>query len=275
MLLEERKGRATNFAWKNRAWHRMYHQPMYNGSIKTAECGMVVSKEGKQYAERVGKAKAGRFRFVPNGVDEKFFAPREYPDKPSRGLLYVGSWIDRKGVFYLAEAFQLLVKSVSGVRLTVAGCFAPENVVKSFFAPEARDRVSVIPFVTRAEMPNLYAEHDVFVFPSLVEGMPLTLLEAMAAAMPVVTTNVCGMADGVEDGVNGVLVSPADAKSLAEAIEKLCASAELRKQLGAQAQDTMRRYTWDRVVDGVESVLLAASNAKAVSVSDARSPGAR
>jgi glycosyltransferase involved in cell wall biosynthesis len=275
MLLEERKGRATNFAWKNRAWHRLYHQPMYNGSIKTAECGMVVSEEGKRYAERIGKAKPGRFRFVPNGVDEKFFTPREYADGPSRRLLYVGSWIDRKGVFYLAEAFQLLVKSVSGVRLTVAGCFASENVVKSFFAPEVRDQVSVIPFVGRAEMPGLYAQHDIFVFPSLVEGMPLTLLEAMAAAMPVVTTNVCGMADVVEDGANGILVSPADAKSLAVAIEKLCGSAELRKQLGRQAQETMRQYTWDRVVEGVESVLLAASDHEATSVSGAHSTGPR
>ena len=268
MRLEDRKGRATNFGWKNRAWHRFYHQTMYDASIKTAEFGMVVNEEGRQLAERIGKSKPGRFQFVPNGVDEMFFAPHEYADKPVTRLLYVGTWLDRKGVFYLAEAFQRVAKSIPGARLTVAGSLASEDFVVPFFAPEVRDRVSVIPFVARTEMPALYAMGDIFVLPSLVEGMPLTLLEAMAAGMPVVTTNICGMADVAEDGVNGLLVPPADAERLAEAIKILCNSRELRKQLGEHAQETMRRYTWDRVVTRLEAVLLAASNNRAPCRSD-------
>ena len=78
-------------------------------------------------------------------------------------------------------------------------------------------------------MPAVYGSHDIFVFPSLVEGMPLTLLEAMATGMPVITTNTCGMADVVEDDVNGLLVPAADAEKLAEGIERLCQSTDLRK----------------------------------------------
>jgi glycosyltransferase involved in cell wall biosynthesis len=275
MRKEDRKGRASNFGWKNRAWHRVYHQAMYNYSIETADSGAVANREGQIGAERKRARESGRISFVPNGTEERFFTTREYADKPLLGLLYVGTWLDRKGVFYLAEAFRLLAKRVPGARLTIAGCLASEDAVKTFFAPEVRDRVSVIPFVARTEMPNLYAKSDIFVFPSLVEGMPLTLLEAMATAMPVVTTNVCGMADVVEDGVNGVLVPPADAESLAKAIEKLCNSAELRKRIGRQAQETMRRYTWDHVVEGLEAVLLAASNDGAASLSNACNPGER
>lgn len=256
---EDRKGRASNFGWKNRAWHRVYHQTMYNYSIETADLGVVANREGQIAAERKRGRKSGRISFVPNGTEERFFIPREFPDRADLRLLYVGTWLDRKGMFYLAEGFRLLVKRVPTVSLTIAGCLESESTIQMSFAPEVRDRVSVIPFVTRAEMPGLYAKHDIFVFPSLVEGMPLTLLEAMATAMPVVTTNVCGMADVVEDGVNGLLIPPADAESLAAVVERLCNSAELRKQLGSTAQETMKQYTWERVVSGLEEALRTAS----------------
>jgi len=259
MREENRKGRASNFGWKNRAWHRVYHQTMYNYSIETADSGAVANREGQIGAERKRSPGSARISFVPNGTEERFFTAREYPEKSSLRLLYVGTWLDRKGVFYLAEGFRLLLNRVPGVFLTIAGCIASEEAVKALFAPEVRDRVSAIPFVARAEMPGLYAKNDIFVFPSLVEGMPLTLLEAMATAMPVVTTNVCGMADVVENGVNGVLIPPADANALAEAIERLCNSAELRKRLGRQAQETMRQYTWEQAAQKLEGVLVLAA----------------
>ena len=259
MREEDRKGRASNFGWKNRAWHRVYHQTMYNYSIETADLGVVANREGQIAAERKRGRKLGRTSFVPNGTEERFLIPREFPDRADLGLLYVGTWLDRKGVFYLAEGFRLLVKRVPAVSLTIAGSMGSEDAIRMFFAPEVRDKVFVIPFVTRAEMPGLYAKHDIFVFPSLVEGMPLTLLEAMATAMPVVTTNVCGMADVVEDGVNGLLIPPADAESLSAVVERLCSSVDLRKQLGRNAQETMRHFTWEQAAQKLEEVLVLAT----------------
>jgi glycogen(starch) synthase len=104
-------------------------------------------------------------------------------------------------------------------------------------------------------MAGLYAAHDVFVFPSLVEGMPLTMLEAMATAMPVVTTNTCGMADVIEDGVNGLLVPPADSTELARVVEGVCRDAELRREIGIAGQLTARRYTWDVIARHMERLL--------------------
>jgi glycosyltransferase involved in cell wall biosynthesis len=111
-------------------------------------------------------------------------------------------------------------------------------------------------------MPNLYATHDIFVLPSLVEGMPLTLLEAMASAMPVVTTNTCGMADIIENGVNGILVPSANSVQLAVVIEDLCKSLERRKSLGTAAQVTARRYTWAAVARELERVMQIAIESK-------------
>lgn len=261
MWAEERKGRAWNFALKNRLWHRAYHQTMYNYSIKTADFGVVANREAWVCSElRNGRA-PGRFWYVPNGTEERFFVPREFPERPARNLLYVGTWLDRKGIYYLADAFGNLARKCPEMRLTVAGSSVQETEVKSFFAVDVRDRVNVIPFVKREEILALYRAHDVFVFPSLVEGMPLTLLEAMATAMPVVTTNTCGMADVVEDGYNGLLVPPANAEQLASAVERLCESRGLRQRFGVAGQETMRRYTWEQVTLQLERVLeLAVGN---------------
>ena len=254
MRLEDRKGRAWNFSWKNRLWHRFYHQTMYDYSIKSADYGAVANREAWICAELEYNREPGLIWYVPNGVEERFFVRREYPEKTSCDLLFVGTWLDRKGVYYLADAFRHVVEKIPGIRLTVAGSLVPEEQVKGTFAPEIRDRVSVISFVKREEIPAVYTGHDIFVFPSLVEGMPLTLLEAMATGMPVVTTNTCGMADVVENRVNGLLVPAADAEELAGAIMRLCQSADLRKRLGSAGQETMRRYTWERVTQDLERV---------------------
>jgi glycosyltransferase involved in cell wall biosynthesis len=197
---------------------------------------------------------------VPNATEERFFTRREYPSKSPIDLLFVGSWLDRKGVYYLADAFCIVAARIPGTRLTVAGCSATPVAVRQYFAPEIRDQVRVIPFISREDILSVYAAHDIFVFPSLVEGMPLTLLEAMATGMPVVTTNTSGMADVVEDEFNGLLVQAAEAEGLARAIERLCHSAELRKQLGLEGQRTARRYTWEQITEKLEKVLMLAAH---------------
>ena len=228
---------------------------MYGWASRTADFGVASNREAWTYPELRYDRNPGRLWYVPNGTEESYFISREYHDKPVIKLLFVGTWLDRKGVYYLADSFRLVAQQKREVELTVAGSFSPGDQVKQIFAPEIRDRVNVIPFVKREDMSALYADHDIFVFPSLMEGMPLALLEAMATGMPVVTTETCGMADVVEDGFNGFLVPPADTARLVGAIEQLCESVELRKRMGQEAQQTMRRYTWARVTQKLEMVL--------------------
>src|SRR5260370_19967913 len=161
---------------------------MYDFSIRTADYGAVANREAWICAELKYKRDPGRIWYVPNATEERFFTSREYPDKSPIDLLFVGTWLDRKGVYYLADAFCRVAERVPGTRLTVAGCSAPFDTVKQYFAAQYRDQVWVVPFLTREDIPPLYAAHDIFVFPSLVEGMPLTLLEPLATGLPVVTT---------------------------------------------------------------------------------------
>jgi len=262
MKLEHQKGRATNFAWKNRAWHRLYHQTMYDFAISSADFGAVANREAWILSELKYGHPPGRVWFVPNGVSAEFFQPRQFADTPANRLLYVGTWLDRKGIHYLAEAFTALAARSPEIQLTVAGCIIPEEQVRAHFLAEIRPRISVIPFLARAAMPGLYAAHDIFVFPSLVEGMPLTLLEAMAGAMPAVTTNTCGMSDLIENDRNGLLVPAADAAALVAAIERLRNSPETRRNFGLCAQESARGYTWDRIALQLERVFQLAVNSR-------------
>jgi glycosyltransferase involved in cell wall biosynthesis len=256
---EARKGRARYFRWKNRVWHRLYHLPSYHRSILSADYSIVANREGAAFLELHHHLDAGRVSYIPNGVDASFFQTRDY-DVPPRRLLFVGTWLDRKGTHYLVAAFAKLVESLPNLRLTVAGCLVDESTVQQNFPEALHGRLDVVPFVPAAEMPRVYAAHDLFVFPSLVEGMPLCLLEAMASGMPVVTTDTCGMADVVEHERNGLLVEPADAEGIAEAVRRLTGCRELRERLGRAAQESMRLYTWDRIAKHVEKVFLKAAD---------------
>lgn len=256
MKREARRGRAWHFRLANRIWHSLYHMTFYWLCIRTADESIVLNREAKSCLELKYKCSGRRVWLVPNGVTEQMFITRYYSARGPLRLLFVGSWIDRKGIYYLADSLSALVRRFPEIELTIAGCASQPEEVKAYFDAAARGHVRVLPFIKAERMPEIYGGHDVFVFPSLVEGMPLALLEAMASGMPVVTTDSCGMADIVQDGINGLLVPPADAPAIVAAVSRLYRCPELRRSLGQAAQLTMRRYTWEKVARRFEGIFL-------------------
>lgn len=255
---EAKKGRADYFRWRNRVWQHLYHMRTYRWSVETANQCIVTNRESLLFLQLRHNLPPDRVWFAPNGVGPEFFHSRLISTTSAPRLLFVGTWIDHKGIYSLTEAFERLRKLVPQARLTIAGCGVPEESVLAQFSVAARSSVRVRRFVTRPEMPALYAEHDIFVLPSLVEGMPLVLLEAMASALAVVTTESSGMTDLVEDGYDGLLSIPGDAPSLLMAITTLCRDPQLRYSLGCAAQEKMKRFTWTRSARRHESVFLRA-----------------
>jgi glycosyltransferase involved in cell wall biosynthesis len=92
--------------------------------------------------------------------------------------------------------------------------------------------VRLVPPVSGEEKLACFERADVFVFPSHYEGMPMAVLEAMAAGLPVVATSVGGIPELVADGVNGILIAPRAPRDLSAALEKLCKDARLRSEMG-------------------------------------------
>lgn len=199
--------------------------------------------ENDFYVKAYGRQPAS-VTFIPNGVGEEFFIERHYRCPPA-ALLFLGGWEWRKGTRYLVEGFSQIARDYPHVTLSLVGTGSSEEGIKSSFPAHLRDRLRIIPRVAAEELPSIYAQHDIFVFPSLFESMSLVVPEAMASGMPVVTTRACGMQDIVEDGVSGLLVPPRNPALLAKQIAALLNDPRLCERLGRAAQQKAREITWN------------------------------
>ncbi len=103
---------------------------------------------------------------------------------------------------------------------------------------QPKELQNIIHFLgTRNDIPRLFSVLDIFVLCSLSEGLPLTILEAMAAAKPIVATAVGGIPEVIQDGVDGIIIPSDDADSLAEAILELLQDKEKRQQMGENGEE--------------------------------------
>jgi glycosyltransferase involved in cell wall biosynthesis len=152
-------------------------------------------------------------------------------------------------------AFTSLAERHGELELTVLGAGVPEEVVRAAFPERVRVRVSCARAADEAETAGWFARSDIYVLPSLFEGTPLTLLEAMASGLPVVTTATCGMKDVVRDGETGLFIAPRSPGEIVAAVERLMGDARLRERLGRAAQkEAAEKYTWERVAEPVAEV---------------------
>jgi glycosyltransferase involved in cell wall biosynthesis len=181
-----------------------------------------------------------KVRIVPYGVDTSVFRP----NRPSPGrrdslrALFVGQIGQRKGISYLLEAAKRL--SGKGYRFTLVGNILGDGKPLSPY----RDYFMHIPNIPRAQLPMVYNSNDVFVFPTLIEGMGLVVLEAMACGLPVITTRN-GPGDIVRDGIDGFIVPIRDVDAVCDCLEILQANPDLRVNMGANARQRASEYSWE------------------------------
>jgi glycosyltransferase involved in cell wall biosynthesis len=256
MSREAKKGRAWNYSLKNRLWQRFYHMPRFRWSIRTADGAHTCCRDVWAILQLKYNLDVDRVSYIANGVEPRFFIPRKYQPGGTLRLLYAGTWLDQRGIFYIRDALRNVMPQVPGLTMTFAGCGVPPEEIERFFGAELAGRIDVRPLVAADRTQELYAEHDIFLFPSLMEALPLVLSEAMATGMPVITTETCGMPDVVEDQFNGLLIPPANASAIEEGILRLAGSVELRQKLGEAARETMKRYTWERAARQLEALYL-------------------
>jgi glycosyltransferase involved in cell wall biosynthesis len=191
-------------------------------------------------------------RVIPNGVDTACFSPlAEEPPLPPL-FFFAGRMDEQKGIDVLLEAFRRLP---SGPRLRLAGTGPQEDEYRRLASELGIDgAVRFLGPVPRARLATLLCESHVFVLPSRYENLPLGVLEAMACARPVVAARVGGVAEMVEDGVEGLLVPPEDPHALALALRRLLEDAPLRRRMGeAGRARVLGRFTWDAVAAETEA----------------------
>jgi glycosyltransferase involved in cell wall biosynthesis len=190
-----------------------------------------------------------KYVIVRNGIDcERFAAPRPRLFEGSPIIGAVGRFSEEKGHRYLLEAMAELRPRLPGARLVLVGYGALEGDLRSRAAGLALD--GLVTFAGERDSAGLLGSFDVFVQPSLYESQGLAILEAMAAGVPVVASNVGGVRDAVRDGHSGLLVPPSDPRALAAAILRLAGDRELALRLAAQAgRDVRDRFSASTMIE--------------------------
>jgi glycosyltransferase involved in cell wall biosynthesis len=182
-------------------------------------------------------------------LDERAAVRRE------RVVLFLGRLDQRKGIFDLLEGVRALRASIPGIRLVCAGDGDLESVEQYAKRLGIADAVSVPGWIRPAEKRSLMNRAAVFVLPSYAEGLPMSLLEAMAAGLPVVATEVGGIPDVVTHGVNGFLFRPGDIATLERLLRGLMRDAQLSLRIGTAARETVRlRFSADQVCAQLDEI---------------------
>jgi phosphatidyl-myo-inositol alpha-mannosyltransferase len=195
----------------------------------------------------------GDYVIVPNGVDLEAAPQRAKPPSDEMGLLFVGRAEERKGLPVLLSAFQALVDHVPS-KLTVIGA-DPEDVSRLVADPDVLSQIDVLGKVSDSVLWRHLGDADLLCAPSLTgESFGMVLTEAFAAGTPVIASKIAGYSDVVTDGVDGVLVPPADPQALAEELQLLALEPERRVAMGEAGRRSAERYAWPRVADRVKQV---------------------
>ncbi len=195
----------------------------------------------------------GEYTIIPNGVDIES-APLG-PKAPSDELrlLFVGRAEERKGLPVLLAAFQALVEHVPS-RLTVVGA-DPEEISRRVSDPDVMNHIDVLGKVSDSILWRQLGEADLLCAPSLAgESFGMVLIEAMAAGTGVVASAIAGYSDVVTNGVDGILVPPADPQALAEELQLLAHEPERIRAMGEAGRRSAERYAWPRIADEVTGV---------------------
>lgn len=218
--------------------------------LDRAECIITVSQRCQAWMREV--TANPRVVTIPNPVS----LPQASPTERSGALVcFVGRIEQSKGVFDLVEAVNEVRQTIPNVRLECAGDGDIEAAVRHVLVRGIRANVHFTGWISPRRREDLLARAAVFVLPSHTEGMPMSLLEAMAAGCPVIATDVGGVPDVVADGVNGLLVPAGDRDALALALHRVLVDRELAARLGREARETIRRrFTTAHAIERLDKI---------------------
>ena len=200
----------------------------------------------------LGAHVAGRIRVIKEGVSPEFFAPSDMScltglDLPPADvpiILTAGKISPRKNVQGVIRALKLVQDKIDHHLVLVGGAgWETEAVLRELDDNTLLSRVHLLEYVTDEQLRALYRRASLYIHPSLYEGFGLTVLEAMASGVPVITSNTSSLPEVAGDA--GVLVDPANDAEIAQAICSICTDASLREAKIAQGRAWAGLFSWD------------------------------
>jgi len=184
-------------------------------------------------------------KVLSNGIDTDFFTPMERAQKSDKiKILFVGRLKEYKGVSYLLDAMKILLGNIHNcLILEIVGEGPAKNaLIKRSLRLGIADRITFSGWCSRADIKRKYQEADIFVNLSLDEGMPNTVLEAMACGLPIIASDIPPHRELIEHGKNGLLTLVNDSRALAENLEYLIKEDDVRVKLKEEGLKRIQDY---------------------------------
>jgi phosphatidylinositol alpha-mannosyltransferase len=198
----------------------------------------------------------GDYKVIPNGVDLRDFqavAPFARWRDGTPNILYIGRFESRKGVMYLLKAYRQLRRDGFDIRLLMIGAGPQEREIRRYIATRRLQGVELLGRVSDTDKIRALATADVFVSPATgQESFGIVLLEAMAAGVPIVCSDIHGYKGVVRRGEQALLVPPKDGGALAAAIATLLRDPAMRERMGVAGRERVVQYGWPNITAKVE-----------------------
>lgn len=221
---------------------------------RTLEKSSKVIALSDSWAEYLAKyAPMASIEVVSNSV-KVVSLPAQPSENPKR-ILFLGRADKRKGIYELLSAIAISKQHVPEIKLAIGGDGDLDAIKTEIVRLGVEKNVEILGWVNQEKKLEELAHAGVFTLPSFDEGLPMSMLEAMAAGKAVVVTPVGGIPEAIDHGINGLLVPVGDAKALSDALVTLISSQELRQLLGQNALKTVKeRFSTDVVLEKLSNL---------------------
>jgi glycosyltransferase involved in cell wall biosynthesis len=206
---------------------------------------VAVSEDVKEDIIRYDRIDPSKLQVIPNGIDVERFNPekntsnirKEFPlEEDDIVIGFIGRIVPAKGLEYLLNALPYLKEEFKSIKLLIIG---EGSLVEKLKEKAKKNNIfdNILFTGVRRDIPEILASIDIFVMPSTAEGLPNSLLEAMAMGKPVVATEVGGIPELIKNGRSGLLVPPKNPEALATAIRDLISNDQLAAKMGQAARN--------------------------------------
>ena len=197
----------------------------------------------------------GDYAIIPNGVDlDRYTSAEPYEElrDGTLNILFVGRLEERKGLIHLLKAYHRLRKRKVDARLLVVGAGPKLREYRRYVGLRGIRDVEFLGRVSDEEKVRYFASADIYCAPNTgQESFGIVLLEAMAAGVPIVASDIHGFKRVVERNVQGLLVEPRNHRALAAALYTLARDPDLRHEMGDAGRARAPEFSWDRVTERV------------------------
>ncbi|MGG3309618.1 MULTISPECIES: glycosyltransferase family 4 protein [Paenibacillus] len=266
--LDQQRVGDIKLSWKYPIYHGGLRLWEVSTSFKKADGCLFLNKHDLQYALKNIKANERYSRIISNGLPNYFLnlsgAIKPVPSHEKMQIAQVGSYIPRKGILYTAKAMNVILEQFPSIELSFIGTGCSVEKVLMDYKPEFHNRIHVISKYNHEDLPKLLIGKHILMFPSLAEGFPLVLIEAMACGLLPIATSTPGPLTILKDGYDSVIVPPADSKAIENSLHNIVTDPERLNQIRINAYKSAQRYKWSVIaketIEFYEEIRLGKSN---------------